>query len=504
MAKVRYAKGPITYLYDADDLSTKRKQVLWGDWLRVTDDINDDWSKVLWGGDTLAVRKEDYQDERLLELIFLDVGQGDGCILTSPMVGPKEKIMIVDAGLHDNMYGYLQYRFRDFKKKFKFHAAVVTHPDSDHYRGFQPVFDHPNILFKNVYHNGLMERTGDDPLGAVEDGFLTDIKASKTAARDLYSDDTVRGAKWYPELIWTALNSDRFENISMLSTHHGDKHNNQTWMPGFSPADNAEFTIEVLGPVVERAPNGKRGLRTFGRSLSSTAMDVGKTKNGHSIILRIQYRDFSILLGGDLNTPAEHFLMRHYGNNGDAPQTLAQTDAMIEQAAQRFGVDLMKSCHHGAADVTDEFLDATHPAAYVVSSGDNESHVHPRPDLLGLLGKKGRGHRPLVLCTEILRSTNEKTDQSLKKKLKKLTKKIDNETDPVEKQTLQQQHDALLDEVFKRNVGVYGAINLRTDGNKAIIAFRLEKPGKVRRWFYYELEKDHDGEFQIKTRNGGH
>ena len=65
---------------------------------------------------------------------------------------------------------------------------------------------------------------------------------------------------------------------------------------------------------------------------------------------------------------------------------------------------MMKCCHHGSADVTEEFLEATEPAAYVVSSGDEESHVHPRPDLLGLLGKKGRGIRPLVLCTEILRS----------------------------------------------------------------------------------------------------
>ena len=68
-----------------------------------------------------------------------------------------------------------------------------------------------------------------------------------------------------------------------------------------------------------------------------------------------------------------------------APGTLAETEAMIARARTRFGVDLMKTCHHGASDVTDEFLEATAPAAYVVSSGDEEGHVHPRPDLLGLL-----------------------------------------------------------------------------------------------------------------------
>ena len=160
MATIRYAKGPVIYLYDAGNLKTKKKQLLWGDWLRIGDDIDNDWSEVKWGGETFGIRKKDYQEERLLEMIFLDVGQGDGCILTTPQVGAREKIMIIDAGIGENMKGYLEYRFRDFKKKFTFHAAIATHPDGDHYRGLQKVFDNPQISFENVYHNGLMERMG--------------------------------------------------------------------------------------------------------------------------------------------------------------------------------------------------------------------------------------------------------------------------------------------------------------------------------------------------------
>jgi hypothetical protein len=40
-------------------------------------------------------------------------------------------------------------------------------------------------------------------------------------------------------------------------------------------------------------------------------------------------------------------------------------------------------------------------------------------------------------------------------------------------------------------------VNLRTDGRKAVIAFRKEKPRGVKRWFYYELEKNVDGVFQV-------
>lgn len=502
MATIRYAKGPVAYLYDAGNLKTKKKQLLWGDWLRIGDDIDDDWSEVKWGQDSFAIKKEDYQEQRVLEMIFLDVGQGDGCILTTPKIGAKEKIMIIDAGLGDNMKGFLDYRFRDFKKKFTFHAAIITHPDSDHYLGFQKIFENEQISFEHVYHNGLMERTGDDLLGPVTDGFLTDIRASKTAARNLYSNAAVRGGKFYPKLIWTSLNTDRFADVSMLSTEHGQKEDGRTWMPGFAPSNDAEFTIEVLGPVVERAPNGKKGLRTFAKSMTARAMDKGKTKNGHSVLLRLKYHDFSVLFGGDLNTPAEHFLMRHYGNDGEAPTTVAESTAMIKKARARFAVDLMKCCHHGSSDVTDEFLEATEPAAYVVSSGDNESHVHPRPDLLGLLGKKGRGHRPLVLCTEILRSTREKEDPKLRGKLNKLVAKIDKETDAEKKKELKKDRAKILDELFKRNVGVYGAVNLRTDGHSAVVAFRNEKPKGVKRWFFYELEKDVDGIFQVQDANG--
>ena len=263
MAKIRYANGPVVYLFDLETRKKKMRQILWGDWLRVGNDIDDDWSEVEWGPDTFAIKKSDYQEERLLEMIFLDVGQGDGCILTTPLIGAKEKILIIDAGQGDNMKGYLEYRFRDFKTEFTFHAAVITHPDSDHYRGFQKVFDNPQISFEHVYHNGLMERTGDDLLGPEEDGFLTDIRPTKVSAHELYSDPEVRGGKWYPQLIWTALQSDRFDDVSMLSTDHGQKEDGRSWMPGFATSSNSEVKIEVLGPVVQKAPNGKKGLRGF-------------------------------------------------------------------------------------------------------------------------------------------------------------------------------------------------------------------------------------------------
>lgn len=496
MTKICYAKGPIIYLYDRTAPEKKRskrkKQLLWGDWLRVGDPINADWFEVKWGKQKFAIHKDDFQEERLLEIIFLDVGQGDGCILTTPGVGDDEKIMIVDAGDRDNMMRFLNWRFRDFKTQFKFHAAIVTHPDADHYRGFQPIFEHENIAFEKIYHNGIVERKAPKKklrLGAIEDGFVTDLRPDTDSLRELLKIKDNRGSTHYPKLMWTALENGRADSIEMLSTKHSIQEDGRGWLPGFAPSDNPELTIEILGPVVQKAPNGKDGLRIFGKTFSSRSMDNGKTKNGHSVLMRLRYRDLNVLFGGDLNSPAETFLTRHYGNDGKKP-TRAQIPGMVKRASERFSVDLMKCCHHGSSDVTEEFLESASPAAYVVSSGDQESHVHPRPDLLGLLGRKGRGDRPLILCTEVLRSTREKEDPELRPKLDKIKEKLLKEEDEEKIDDLEKERDTILDLLFKRNVGVYGAINLRTDGRRAVVAFRNEKGSDTNRWFYYEMEKD--------------
>jgi beta-lactamase superfamily II metal-dependent hydrolase len=44
---------------------------------------------------------------------------------------------------------------------------------------------------------------------------------------------------------------------------------------------------------------------------------MGKTKNGHSVILRISHRQFTLVLGSDLNKPAEDFLLRAYSGIAD-------------------------------------------------------------------------------------------------------------------------------------------------------------------------------------------
>jgi beta-lactamase superfamily II metal-dependent hydrolase len=482
----RRADGAKINLFEANK-TTKVRDVRWGDFLDILDQTPDGWSKIKWGIEELFIRTEHVVPTRPVELVFLDVGQGDGCLFVSAETGTAERIMIIDAGEAENMFQFLNWRFGKFKEEFRFHAAIVTHSDQDHYKGFQAVFDHAKIKLDRVYHNGIAERTGPELLGPSDatKRLLTGIIVSDADMRALYSDPAVRGGKLYPKLMHTALTSGRVNKVEMLSTMHGTKKNGKTWVPQFAPGDGPSTTIEVLGPVPEGTVAEPR-LRWFGDTIGSTARNEAKTKNGHSVILRLTVGHLNVLFGGDLNRPAEDHLLRHYGGiAATAPLATAVT-----AASARLGADVMKCCHHGAADVTDEFVNAVNPFAYVVSSGDEESHAHPRPDLLGRLGKLGRGAAPLILCTEILRSTREKGREEDFKQLADLDERIDTLPDGPDKIDAQKERKALQDHIRRRNVGVYGAITVRSDGAHMEISFRLEVPRGKQLWQVYALHHD--------------
>jgi hypothetical protein len=53
-----------------------------------------------------------------------------------------------------------------------------------------------------------------------------------------------------------------------------------------------------------------------------------------------------------------------------------------------------------------------------------------------------------------------------------------------------------------RSVAVYGAINLRTDGNKGVFAQRLERAArKDKKWDIYLLEEDKGGVLRFKSKH---
>jgi beta-lactamase superfamily II metal-dependent hydrolase len=490
-----------------DSAGKNFRQVLWGDWLRIkegADAPNSKWLTVLWAWNDpdkkkeLRIERRFTTEKRPLEIIFVDVGQGDGAVLITPERDQKERILVIDAGEGDHMCDFLDQRFKAYRKGFKFHAAIITHPDKDHYYGFRKIFDSGTIQFSHCYHSGLVERPDKfgwaglgghtkDPVTKIS--YLGGLIETDQAMRDTFSVDGPASDRLFTKTIRAALEKNAVGSFQMLSTGHGTSKNGKSWVPQFAPSSTRDYEIEVVGPFLEKDASGNNVLRKISGE--------GKTKNGHSVLLKLTYNNFSVLFGGDLNKPAEKFLLQQYSGMSHWPRNATERTTMIKKCRAVFRSDVMKVCHHGASDVTDEFLETVNPAAFVISSGDEEGHVHPRPDLLGRLGRVGRGHSPVLLSTELQRSTRDKEDSDLVARMKRIVKGLSAAPTASELKTLEDGLDALA----RSNVSVDGAIYLKTDGKRLITAFKKESNSATKKWFYFEYRVK-EGELQLVPRKG--
>jgi beta-lactamase superfamily II metal-dependent hydrolase len=505
-AEYRYATYPDAKVFDSE--GNQIKHLLWGDWVKITGPKSNGCYPVRVRGADGFMNESDLQDDRLLEIVFVDVGQGDGCLV----ITPEDKKLIIDAGIGDNMYRYLNWRFNFLGGVRTFDAAVITHPDADHYRGFDDLFESSQVKFKRIYHNGIMEQTG-KPFGPERtvsgSKYISELLQTKADMEAFIAQPERYGRKLYANLMKDALQSlTSSGDIRMLSAS-GDP-TAPSYLEGFEA--NKRIKIGILGPVTEPDEHGNPRLRWLREKPAHPrgSYDAGKTKNGHSIILKLIYENVSILLGGDLNASAEAFLINQYTGLEWPPEDANAEKIVVGATRQYFGVDIAKSCHHGSADFTDAFMRAVNPAATVISSGDAESYAHPRSDTLGAIGLNGRGWRPLIFSTELSRSTRE-DEGELPTELGKVLGKLEMETDAQKKKVLTSQRDDLIAQLAKRNVTSYGAINLRTDGEKVVFAYMLEKPrtgssrGKKRisRWDIYEMQRVGSGPL-IYVPDSGH
>ena len=465
-------KGVVVYgqpILDKKAGKLPLNHLIWGDELAVLENAAR-WRKIRSRGTVGWVHESMIQPNPLLEVNFVDVGQGDGCFI----VTPDRKYLLVDAGPGDNLYRFLRWYFAQFKAEVTFDAAIITHPDSDHYEGFGKLFDDDdpslaNVRVRRIYHNGIVD--AETKAAFLKDGVAADRAALDAALQTKTGD--------FPDLLKKAIKSGRVttepDGICMLYAPRSGP----GWLEGYEKATDPHsdrLQIQVLGPVPEDGAYPPR-LRWYD--------DKGKTKNGNSIVLRLLYGNVSILLGGDLNVPSEEYLLAHYGNLGIAGGQVASGEQLIVNARRYLECDVAKACHHGSGEFTTDFLRAVNPAATVISSGDDESWCHPRPDTLGALGRFGRGDRPLIFSTELARSAPEqiKHPSELRRGLTAAR--------------LQERETAFAEDLVQslgRSVAVYGMICLRTDGDKALFAQKLEKPASnARKWDLHLLDAGRAG-----------
>lgn len=407
MAK-RYVGADSTSMTTLPNGGKKILDLLWGDCAR-TLDTSGDKTKVRARGVTGWVKTADLDGESLLEVYFIDVGQGDGVLIRTP----DDRHILIDGGYirsqqptGKNAADFVDWKFfRDYAGKSRnddgsnvtisLDAMIASHCDADHYGGLWDLLnpaeiqrddlDSGSVSLDAFYHAGISWwRSSAKPrfLGetATHDGkkYLTRLLGANLA-QALNGTNGVKLQGQWAEFIQCVHDSGC--TVGRLSRLAGQ---DPGYVPGFSP-DDGPAALRVLGPIEYRI-SSKPALRSLGSDSQNT--------NGNSLVLRLDYGQSRILLTGDLNAAAQRELLENYRGN------------LLE-----FQCDVAKGCHHGSDDVSYEFLRAMSPSVTVISSGDSEGHGHPRPSIVAasavtghLLIEDDKLISPLIYCTEIARS----------------------------------------------------------------------------------------------------
>jgi len=371
----RFTKNPLTPVRNFTKKSGKKRKtiakLLMGEWIKPVDSVDGEYL-VKYRGGKGYVESNDFSLKRMLEIYFIDVGQGD-CILVQT---PDDRRILIDGGRDDKAHSFLKWKYnlKNPQNHVVFDAIIMTHADEDHAQGLVPILNDPQITVNSFYHNGIA-RFKSRKIGTIKNKLLVDVYDDITT---LKTTSTV--SPDYKNLI-KSLENARTKNSDLVIKHLDN------FSEKLDEFDQDDLTIKVLGPI-------NVGTKTSPKY--RYIKDSGVTLNGNSVSLKLEYGKAKILLCGDMNEPFETKFLEFHDNN-------------------KLRSHVFKANHHGSQDFGTPFLQAITPWISVISSGDAPDYGHPRAVLLGCLGKYAPKNieRPLIFSTEIAATFKEITDTEL-------------------------------------------------------------------------------------------
>ena len=383
--KYRFVKELMIGAYDNSRDSKKKRRLeanlFVGEWAKLLGKDGKE-AKIKFRGGEGYVPEDSIGEERVLEIYFIDVGQGDAILIQTP----DDKRVLIDGGKDESAYSFIKWKYRLSEYYKDFEAIIMTHGDEDHSAGLFHLLEDDHVLVKRIYHNGIAKRKTKPVLGKMKkiDGknrltqLYNDIEDLKPFKNDL----TKTYKKWYETGLTVKKRSiEKGIDCKFIRA-------DQNTQPLVIGSENP-LKITFVNPI-NLGKKASPELQYFG--------GVGETLNGNSVAVLVEYGKAKILLCGDMNQRAEKLFLE----KSNIATPLAQ---------------VFKANHHGSQDFASDFLKIVQPWITVVSSSDDPDYGHPRAMLLGSLGRYAPDYieKPLLFSTEIAATFKPVKEESLKK-----------------------------------------------------------------------------------------
>lgn len=276
-----------------------------------------------------------------LQVHFLDVGQGDSILIISP----ENKVVLVDAG--DQTKGKI---VLDALKRYNVQQIdylIATHAHPDHIGGMDDVIKGMKVL--NVLHNDIPP-----PEVTEEEASAKESMGKKIGQR--------MGGKAPPP-----PKKPQGKVVELLTVKAYNEYKSTVEQSG------AQF--KRIGPD-EKIDLGGGAIITVLAPQSplftreQIAKGGGNELNANSIVMRLDYGDFSLLLAGDAEAQTE--------------------DRLTNKPDLNLAATVLKVGHHGSKYATSAgFLSRVKPEAAVISTSEFNRYGHPAPAVLERLKAAG-------------------------------------------------------------------------------------------------------------------
>lgn len=255
-----------------------------------------------------------------LEIHYINVGQG-GCTL---IIGPNGTRILYDFGNVGGSRDIVPY-LRDvvgLAPDDGIHYSVVSHRDSDHYKGYEDVVEAGyDVLIAN-YGSGSSKKT-----------------------------TSTMQKKWLGPARGTTAGQVRSIPVGL----------------NLSLGDGAELiVIHANGKVIG----------------SQNELDV-PNENDRSVALFLQYGDFQYLIDGDLGSGRES-CTNHQTKQKDIQTHVAEALITLGLMTEEHGVDVLHIAHHGSESSTSaKYYNRMRPEVGLISVGIKQGRfLHPRQDVV--------------------------------------------------------------------------------------------------------------------------